>query len=227
VFGAASSQIHFNMSGLFEPATDDRNFVNRIENLLLLTVCIVLRTIQIFEQSGNTIATACGALRTDFDEVFPNSYASSVLGAAEIGDIVNVFAVPDNFTGLVLNKRLGNPYASYEIEPIRQATPEIEIHISPFGQVTIRRNHNIGRKGWYGDIETMLCLRRADQEAIVQQAIAAGFVQAGQVIPVLAQILKTQEGYDRYAREPMNRVIMPELFFVQRMLSRQEPNAAQ
>lgn len=166
-------------------------------------------------------------LRAEFNDAFPNSYASSVLGAAEVGDIVSVFAVPDNFTGLVLNKRLGTPYAAYEIEPIREAKREVEVLVDSAGKVTLRRHHQIGRKGWYGDIETMLCLRKADQEEIVQKAINDGFAENGTTISVLAKVLATQDGMERYVRAPMNRVIMPELFFMQRILSRREAKEGQ
>ncbi len=97
VFGSASSQIHLNMSGLFEPGVNERSFLMRAENLLLLAICIVLRATEIYESTGGTTGQAVLDLRSEISNAFPNSYAMSVLGASEVGDIVHVFDAPDIF----------------------------------------------------------------------------------------------------------------------------------
>ncbi|HEY9758290.1 MAG TPA: hypothetical protein V6C97_24200 [Oculatellaceae cyanobacterium] len=219
VFGSSSSQIHLNMSGYFEPTTSESAFLHRVDNLMLLCVCTALRVCEIFERSGGTTGAAMTALRSEFVGIFPDRLASAILGAAEIGDLVNVFAMPDIFTGLVLNKRTASQFAAYEVTPLHQAPQGVQL--LPNG--TLRFFQQVGQKGWFGDIETMLCLRKEHQQSAIRQAIEDGFtgVDAAQSdAENLAEIMRTQEGQEKYVQAAMNKTLMPEMFFVQHYLQK-------
>jgi len=219
VFGSASSQIHLNMSGLFEPTTNERMFLAKVENLLLLAICIVLRAIEIFILTDGKPESAAQKLQNEFSSTFPNSYAMSVLGAAEKGDIINVFATPDNFSALVLDKRTNGRYAAYEVEPLHKPE-QPTLTIGQDGTVKLTIFHQIGRRGWFGDVETKLLVRKDDQQELVKQAIEDRFTDKITTIDVLTEIFRTNEGYRKYIHKPMNKVHLPELFFVQKMLKR-------
>ncbi len=219
VFGSASSQIHLNMSGFFEPTTNERMFLAKIENLLLLAICIVLRAIEIFILTGGKLDSAAQKLQSEFSGAFPNSYAMSVLGAAEKGDIISVFATPDNFSALVIDKRTNGRYSAYEVEPLHKPG-QSTLTIRRDGTATLTVNHQVGRRGWFGDIETKLLVRNAAQLEIVKQAIEDKYTDKTNPVDVLTEVFRTEEGFQKYIHERMKKTHLPELFFVQRMLNR-------
>ena len=157
VFGAASSQVHMNLCGFYDPRVTEYHTIGRVDSLLLLAVCTVLRSIQIFEQAHGQIAdeSAAAELQREFHEAFPNQYASAAIGNGEHGDIVSVFEAPDIFIGHILNKRETGEFVSYEIEPLV---------------------HNVGRTGCFTDVETMVIVRSADVPSVIQECVEGGLV---------------------------------------------------
>lgn len=110
IFGSASNQIHINMSNLYEPLVDELSFVERIDNLVLLCISLILKVVQIAELIDATQTqeeTECAQLRKEYTlGDFPHSYLQHAVGAADVGDVVSIFAKPKNFFGRVF-KRYG------------------------------------------------------------------------------------------------------------------------
>lgn len=107
IFGAASSQIHLNMSVFYEPKVKEREFLKRIDNLMLLVVSNVLRLILIAETAHSVLSTKSQELRTEFSGHFPDAYIEAALGVADQGDIVGVFEPPHFFLAEVRQKKGG------------------------------------------------------------------------------------------------------------------------
>lgn len=109
VFGAASSEIHLNLSRLYEPGPDRVDFPARIDNLCLLIVSIALRLTMLHEQiAGGVVTAEMDGLRQEFSEAFPNSYAAAAIGRLDPDDIAVIFAFPEKFLGVVQGKHGGN-----------------------------------------------------------------------------------------------------------------------
>jgi len=210
VFGAASSLIHLNMCGMYEPAINERAFLERVDNLLLLTICTILRAVQIVEIAFYEPVAAnsdAQALRNEFRGTFPDNYPTAAIGAAEVDDIVAVFEAPDIFLGRVKGKRETGRYVSYDLEPLRET----------------------GRAGFFTDAETMVIIKAVDQHAVIQEAVTTNLIT--QAIAddtpkrVLLAILDTPGGQEKFVKNRIDSVNMPSLFFVQKYLQRAKQSA--
>jgi len=205
VFGAASSQVHMNMCGFYDPGVTEHHIIGRADSVLLLTVCTILRAIQIAEQSHGNVAgdSAAASLQREFRGAFPNQYASAAIGNGEEGDIVSVFEAPDIFVGHIATKRENGDFVSYEIEPLGQ---------------------NVGRSGCFTDVETMVIVRRADLPAVIQECVDAGFITenvgSSGSLQALSVIIQSLQAFSQVLMPRMNAAIMPSLFFVQRYLEK-------
>lgn len=107
IFGAASSQIHLNMSVFYETRVKERDFLKRVDNLMLLMISNVLRLVLIAETAHRVLAPNAQTLRSEFSGKFPDTYIEAALGVADQNDIVGVFEAPDFFLAEVMQKRGG------------------------------------------------------------------------------------------------------------------------
>lgn len=107
IFGAASSQIHLNMSVFYETRVKEREFLKRVDNLMLLVISNALRLVMIAETAHGVLAQNSQTLRNEFSGQFPDTYVEAALGVADQHDIVGVFEAPDFFLAEVMQKKGG------------------------------------------------------------------------------------------------------------------------
>lgn len=254
IFGAASSQIHLNMAGLYDPTVNPREFFKRVDNLMLLIIGTVLRAIRIAVASGGQLDPACQALRDEFNGAFPNSYAGAAIGCADVDDIVSVFAAPDIFIGIVEKKQGGNGQitpgtanasnqaAGDLAKAIRddQAAPTAataaavaaaRARLSASAQASaeyvsylVQPLSNVGRRGLFIDIETMVIIKAADLLTVLQDGVNARFITQGDVgrgkLYALSILIETAGAFASVIQPYMNKGALPYLYFVERYIQR-------
>lgn len=222
VFGAASSQIHLNMSGLYSPNATDTEFFRRIDNLLLLAISVVLRAITIFELQIVTIPLSSIELRREFSGAFPNTYASAVIGSASIGDIVSVFQSPNIFLGIVQERRGGTGAISEQNAQSANLGDVQAERAAEFVSYLVQPLFNTGRVGFYSDLETMVILKSSDFGALIQEALDLEILVAPDADPLrdIQQIFRFPNQLLPKINTLMTQSNMTYLYFVQRYLER-------
>lgn len=197
IFGAASNQVHLNMTATYDPEASEREFLKRVDNLLLLAISIVIRAVKIGELGHGQLANECRALKNEFTGALPSSYEGAVIGAADVGDIVSVFSSPDIFIGIVESKRGGtgkitcdhadtarNAAGGLRFEKIAAGTtPSAAVNSdltaaettvntaasasAQYVSYLIQPLFFVGRRGRYIDIETQVILKASDLQHVL------------------------------------------------------------